>query len=207
MDFADGVLQCRRARVRPSVAHRPGLHRGRITHAEYMRRAGLVPPGRVERQQRERVARDFKQGKIDEAEFLLRFLYGDDGDWNHAGVAVALRSVLIRWMTTGHFDPEEVDAPSSGGDATGRDMIHVLTQAEAIVAAVDPRPLRPREPSARGVCSARSTPTVATVRPACERPRVHRGGAQPGSKTHRDAANARPRARRCGALVRWRSCR
>lgn len=27
-----------------------------------------------------RVARDFKQGKIDEAEFLLRFLYGDDGD-------------------------------------------------------------------------------------------------------------------------------
>ncbi len=81
MDFADGVLGAAGRELDPSV--RPIVRdytAGRITHAEYMRRAGLVPPDEVERQRRERVARDFKQGKIDEAEFLLRFLYGDDGD-------------------------------------------------------------------------------------------------------------------------------
>ena len=81
IDFADGVLGAAGRELDPSV--RPvarDFAAGKISLAEYQRRAGLVRSDEVERQRRERVARDFEAGKLDEAEFLLQFLYGDDGD-------------------------------------------------------------------------------------------------------------------------------
>lgn len=78
MDFADGVLGAAGRELDPSV--RPIAREfaaGRISFDEYMQRAALADS---EARRRERVIHEYKHGRITEEEFLLRFLYGDDGD-------------------------------------------------------------------------------------------------------------------------------